>query len=65
MPGKIKKLIDELIYVRSKGNPGLEHFTRANLVLNGIEPEHYTESSEDDPSIISKLEEMIAAFRTD
>lgn len=63
MSGRIKQLIDELIKIRSKGKPGLEHFVRAYLVLNGIEPEIYTEKSDDDQKVIDQLESMIEAFR--
>jgi hypothetical protein len=38
MAGRIKRLIDELIEVRAAGNAGVEHFLRAHLALNGIDP---------------------------
>ena len=63
MSGRIKQLIDELIQIRTAGKPGSEHFVRANLVLNGIEPERYTDRSDDDQQIIVKLEQMISIFR--
>lgn len=62
MAGRVKHLIDELISLRASGNPGIEHFMRAHLMLNGIDPARYTESSPDDESKERRLEQMITAF---
>jgi hypothetical protein len=62
MAGRVKHLIDELISLRAAGNPGIEHFMRAHLMLNGIDPARYTESSPDDESKERRLEQMITTF---
>ena len=62
MAGRVKHLIDELLELRAGGNPGIEHFMRAHLMLNGIDPSRYTESSPDDASKERSLEHMINAF---
>jgi hypothetical protein len=62
MAGRVKQLIDELIELRSCGNPGVVHFMRAHLMLNGIDPTRYTEHSPDDLQKERRLEEMISDF---
>jgi hypothetical protein len=62
MPGRVKKLIDDFVAVRSGGNQGLKHFVRAHLVLSGVNPDHYDERSPDDPAVVEKLQKMIAEF---
>jgi hypothetical protein len=62
MAGRVKRLIDELIELRAAGNPGVVHFMRAHLMLNGIDPSRYTESSPDDLQKEQRLQEMIGNF---
>ncbi|MEA5115789.1 MAG: hypothetical protein VB050_17360 [Geobacteraceae bacterium] len=59
MSGKIKRMIDEILAERSKGNEMVEKIIRTKLILKGIDPAKYTESSDDDPKIIDKLEKMM------
>jgi len=63
MAGRVKELIDQLVKLRTEGNPGLGYFVRAHLMLNGIDPEHHTETTEDDPQAIEALQQMIRNFR--
>jgi hypothetical protein len=58
MPGKIKLMIEKILTERSKGNEMVEKIIRTKLILKGIDPAKYTESSDDDPVIIGKLEKM-------
>lgn len=58
MPGKIKKMIDVIITQRSRGNRVLRETTRVKLILKGINPDHYTLESEDDPAILEKIENL-------
>jgi hypothetical protein len=60
MPGKIKLMIDTTIAKRSKGNPTVALTTKTKLVLKGINPDRYTNTSEDDPVVIGKLEKIAA-----
>jgi hypothetical protein len=63
MAGQIKRLISELIDVRTRRRPNVEHFVRAHLVLNGIDPDLYDDYSEDDPEKIHLLQTMIRGFQ--
>lgn len=58
MAGKIIQLIDDLIEMRSQGNPSLASTTRTKLLLKGVDSRRYTSSSEDDPEIIGKIKQI-------
>jgi hypothetical protein len=62
MQGKTKALIDRLMQIRSGGRSGTEHFVRAHLVLNGINPDEHGDFTPDDPETLRKLEDMIRQF---
>lgn len=55
MPGQIRKLIDNILEKRSKGNPILMNTTKTKLMLKGINPDKYTNTSPDDTVILTKL----------
>lgn len=59
MAGKIKWMIKEIVAERSKGNEMLAKAVKTKLILKGINPAHYSDQSEDDPTIIGKLENML------
>jgi len=55
LSGKIRKLIDEIIEERSKGNPAITEMTIAKLILKGLNPNKFNNNSPDDVVIIEKL----------
>ena len=55
MAGKIKRMIDTIIDKRSGGNPAFASSTKVKMLLKGISPDKYTETSQDDPVTIEKL----------
>lgn len=55
MPGQIKVMIESIIDQRAKGDPLLERTTRTKLLLKGINPTRYTDSSDDDRMVIERL----------
>lgn len=59
MAGKIKRMIDRIITVRAQGNETIERVLRTKLMLKGINPAHYSDQSDDDPTVIRKLEKML------
>ncbi len=63
MPGRIKSLIDAVMERRAGKNEALRHFVRSHLILKGINPDRYDESSPDDPEIISRLEAMLEEYK--
>jgi hypothetical protein len=56
--GQIRKMIDMIVQERAKGNPLIERTTRTKLLLKGINPEKYNETSADDPLIIENLRRL-------
>ena len=60
MAGQIKRVIDVIIERRAKGNPTLVLTTRTKLVLKGVNPDRFTESSPDDPAVMTKLSAIAA-----
>lgn len=58
MPGKIRKLIDTLIEIRSQGNASLASTTRTKLLLKGIDSSKFTNASDDDPIVIAKIKQI-------
>jgi hypothetical protein len=62
LPGKIKKLIDELVELRCGKQVALAHFVKAHLVLKGIDPDAYHDHSPDDADKVATLERMIRDF---
>jgi hypothetical protein len=63
MAGQIKRMIDTIIEQRAKGSKVLEGVVKTKLILKGIDPKSYTESSPDDPAIMSRLHELMSELR--
>jgi hypothetical protein len=55
LAGKIKKMIDEIIQERSRGNPAITEMTIAKLILKRVNPNKFDVNSLDDEVIIKKL----------
>lgn len=55
MAGKIKRVIDQIVSVRGKGNDVVISLTKAKIAMKGINPDGFTMSSPDDAVILQKL----------
>ena len=55
MAGKIKVLIDTIVAKRSGGNSTIANLTKSKMVMKGINPEKFNNTSPDDPAINEKL----------
>lgn len=62
MAGKIKFMIDKIINERSKGNATIAITTKTKMVLKGVNPDKWTATSEDDPGVIGKLDQIAREF---
>ena len=62
MAGKAKQQIDLIIEAVSKGNATLKITTKTKLLLKGLDPDRYTNSSEDDPVVLDKIKTVAASF---
>jgi hypothetical protein len=58
MPGKIKAMIEAIVAERSQGSITLISTTRTKLLLKGINISSFTDTSPDDPAVITKLKEI-------
>lgn len=59
LAGKTHELIDRLIESRSHGDAVAAAGVRVRLLLQGIDPDQHTSTSEDDPAVIAKIEQMM------
>jgi hypothetical protein len=55
MAGKIKRLVDQIVEKKGKGNEVLISLTKAKLIMKGINPDKYGPASPDDPVVLGKL----------
>lgn len=62
MAGKIKSLLDQIITEKAKGDPIMEKLTKTKLLVKGIRVENYTSSSDDDPVVLQKLQQVAQDF---
>lgn len=58
MAGEVKKIIEQIIQFRSKGNATIARLTETKLILSGINPEDFSDSSEDDKKTIDRVKEI-------
>lgn len=63
MKGEAKKLIELIVEKRAKGDPFLISITRTKLILKGVNPKRYTEDTDDDLTVISKLKDIAREFQ--
>ena len=62
MAGQIKQMIDSIVEQRAGGNPTIALTTKAKLVLKGVNPNSYNETSRDDPVILAMVRKIAADF---
>jgi hypothetical protein len=55
MAGQIKRLLEEIIKQRAKGDTTLMSTTKTKLILKGFNPDKYTAASEDNPEVIQRI----------
>jgi len=55
MAGSIKRMVDKIIAQKASGNQTMINLTKTKLILKGINPDKFTDISEDDMAIIQKV----------
>lgn len=63
MAGRIHSIINQIVTKKSNGVKALESTTRSKIIMKGIYPGNYNETSEDDPLIIAKLRDIAFEFQ--
>lgn len=62
MAGQIKSMLDQIIAQKANGDPIMEKLTKTKLLVKGIRVDSFTDSSEDDPVMIQKIEKAANDF---
>ncbi|MCC8165648.1 MAG: hypothetical protein LIQ31_05765 [Planctomycetes bacterium] len=55
MPGKVKAMIEELIQLRTRGERALVAPLKIKLIMKGIDPDTFDDSTPDNPLIIQRV----------
>ena len=55
MAGQIKILIEQLIDLRTKGEPALIAPLKIKLIMKGVDPDMFDASSPDNPVVIQRV----------
>jgi hypothetical protein len=55
MAGKIRRHLDEIISTVSNNNVILQNTTRTKLILKGLDPNKFSDNTEDDPVVLAKV----------
>ncbi len=62
MAGTVKRVLDAIIAVRGRNNVTFIEATRAKLILKGMNPAKFTESTPDDPAAVARARQLAAEF---
>ena len=62
MAGTVKRVLEAIIATRGQNNPTFIETTRAKLILKGLNPAKFSESTPDDPAQVAKARQMAAEF---
>jgi hypothetical protein len=60
--GTVKRILEAIIAQRGQGNPTFVEATRAKLILKGMNPAKFAETTADDPAVVAKARQMAAEF---
>lgn len=58
MAGMIKQMVEEIYRQRANGEQRIVNSLKVRLILKGVYPDTYTESSTDDPEAIEKVKKI-------
>ncbi len=60
--GTVRRVLDAVIAARGQNNPTFIEATRAKLILKGMNPARFTESTPDDPVQVARARKVAAEF---
>ncbi len=55
MAGQVKRLIDQLIALRTKGDRALVAPMKIKLIMKGVDPDLFEETTPDNPAIVQRV----------
>lgn len=62
MSGQIKKMIDEIIKQRAKGDESIVYTTKAKILMKGVDADLFSDGSDDDPETLAKVKQIAIEF---
>ncbi len=62
MAGTVKRVLEAVIAARGQNNPTFVETTRAKLILKGMNPAKYSETTPDDPAEVARARKVAAEF---
>lgn len=62
MAGTVKRVLDAIIVARGRNNPTFIEATRAKLILKGLNPAKFTDSTPDEPAAVARARQVAAEF---
>ncbi len=62
MAGPVKRVLDAVIATRGQNNPTFIEATRAKLILKGMNPAKFSETTPDDPVQVARARKLAAEF---
>jgi hypothetical protein len=60
MAGEVKRLLDQIIQRRAKGDELLVQTTQAKLIFKGVNPACFRSDSPDEPAVIARVKAIAA-----
>jgi hypothetical protein len=60
--GTVKRVLDAVIAARGQNNPTFTEATRAKLILRGMNPAKFSETTPDDPVQVARARQLAAEF---
>jgi hypothetical protein len=58
MPGQAKRMLETIIEQRAKGEEALVFTTKTKLIIKGVNPDNYTDATDDSPELIEKIRQI-------
>lgn len=62
MAGEIKRRLEKLVEEVAKGNPLIRTTTKTKLIIKGLDPDKFSENTEDDPDVLKRVDEIAQEF---
>jgi len=60
MAGQIRRMLDQILQQRSKGDPTIYNATKVKLIFKGLNPDKFDARSADDPGVLAHVREAAA-----
>lgn len=62
MAGTVKRVLEAIVAARGQGNATFIEATRAKLILKGMNPAKFSETTPDDPAQVARARKLATEF---